>query len=313
MLTQQEQNNILKDFPNIELSYEKTIHKKVHYTLCLTIPKGTKCFVWFKFYKNNPYCFILKLNYKKNSITSFEHFNCCFNPLLCSGKGTIIFGTIFNINQYSFFNSEDIFFFKGHKLNFYNQYKKFNHLLDLVNNYTKQIIYSIKDIIIGLPIVSHSFNSISKLIQNLPYELYSIQYRHPTVDKTYLNSPYKSTKDTFGTFLVKATINTDIYELFYFFNKTLTKVDFAYIPDYKTSVLMNSLFRNIKENNDLDKLEESDDEEEFENINDDKFVDLNKSFKMKCKYLKKFFMWKPIEISDASISNNTNIILKKKF
>ena len=49
---------------------------------------------------------------------------------------------------------------------------------------------------------------------------------------------------------------------------------------------MNSLFRNIKENIDLDKLEESDDEDEFENISDDKYVDLNKSFKMKCIFLK---------------------------
>ena len=39
---------------------------------------------------------------------------------------------------------------------------------------------------------------------------------------------------------------------------------------------MNSLFRNIKENRNLDLLEESDDEEEFENTSLDKFVDLDK-------------------------------------
>jgi len=313
MLTRQEQNNILKDFPNIELSYEKTSHKKVHYKFCLTIPKGIKAFIWFKYYKNKPNCFVLKLNYKKNSITNFENYNCCFNPILCSGTGTIIYGTIFNINQYTFFNSEDIFYFKGYHINYYNQFKKFNHLFDLVTNYTKNIIYKKNDIIIGLPIISNNFNSISKSIQNLPYELYSIQYRHPTVEKTYINHPYKISRDKFATFLIKPTVNTDIYELFYYCNKNLTKVDFAYIPDYKTSVLMNSLFRNIKENIDLDKLEESDDEDEFENTSNDKYVDLNKSFKMKCQFLKKFNMWKPIEISDASISNNSNIILKKKF
>ena len=90
MLSHKEQCNILNEFPNIELSYEKTTHKKVHYKLCLTIPKGLKSFIWFKYYKNNPQCFILKLNYKKNSITSIQNFTCCFNPLLCAGKGTII-------------------------------------------------------------------------------------------------------------------------------------------------------------------------------------------------------------------------------
>jgi hypothetical protein len=59
---------------------------------------------------------------------------------------------------------------------------------------------------------------------------------------------------------------------------------------------MNKLFRNIKENEDLDKLEESDDEDEFENPNVDKFVYLEKSFKMKCQYNKRFKKWVPIEV-----------------
>ena len=69
----------------------------------------------------------------------------------------------------------------------------------------------------------------------------------------------------------------------------------ASIPDYKTSVMMNALFRNIKENRSLDALEESDDEDEFENTNIDKFVDLTKKIKMKCIFNYKFKKWTPIE------------------
>ena len=69
----------------------------------------------------------------------------------------------------------------------------------------------------------------------------------------------------------------------------------ASIPDYKTSVMMNALFRNIKENRSLDALEESDDEDEFENTNIDKFVNLNKKIKMKCVFNYKFKKWTPIE------------------
>ena len=69
----------------------------------------------------------------------------------------------------------------------------------------------------------------------------------------------------------------------------------ACIPDYKTSVQMNKHFRFIKENAKLDALEESDDEEEFENISDDKFVNLKKIVYMKCVYMKKFRKWKPVE------------------
>lgn len=62
-------------------------------------------------------------------------------------------------------------------------------------------------------------------------------------------------------------------------NKLIADKLIAAIPDYKTSVFMNALFRNIKENRSLDALEESDDEDEFENTNIDKFVDLTKKLK----------------------------------
>ena len=51
---------------------------------------------------------------------------------------------------------------------------------------------------------------------------------------------------------------------------------------------MNKLFRNIKENNNLDLLEESDDEDEFENEKDDRFVYLDRVFNMLCSYNYKF-------------------------
>jgi hypothetical protein len=76
---------------------------------------------------------------------------------------------------------------------------------------------------------------------------------------------------------------------------------------------MNSLFRNIKENINLDLLEESDDEEEFENINIDKYVHLEKKIKMTCVYVPKMKLWKPIEITDKEISlKNFIICIEKK-
>ena len=103
-------------------------------------------------------------------------------------------------------------------------------------------------------------------------------------------------------FMVKADIQNDIYHLSNpdgtdSANNANTNVEnelIASIPDYKTSVMMNSLFRNIKENKSLDALEESDDEDEFENVNIDKFVDLSKKIKMKCIYNYKFKKWTPV-------------------
>ena len=61
---------------------------------------------------------------------------------------------------------------------------------------------------------------------------------------------------------------------------------------------MNKLFRNIKENDNLDALEESDDEEEFENENLNKFVNLDKCYKMICKFNHKFKKWIPIKLAE---------------
>ena len=67
-LTYYEQEKLLKDFPNLELSYEKKIHKKVQTDICLTIPKGKKYFAWFKTFKKNDLCFLLNIDRRQNSI-----------------------------------------------------------------------------------------------------------------------------------------------------------------------------------------------------------------------------------------------------
>ena len=64
---------------------------------------------------------------------------------------------------------------------------------------------------------------------------------------------------------------------------------------------MNNLFRNIKENDNLDAIEESDDETEFEDDRDDKFVYLNRSCKMNCRYNYKFKKWYPVSLANETM------------
>ena len=72
---------------------------------------------------------------------------------------------------------------------------------------------------------------------------------------------------------------------------------------------MNTLFRNIKENRNLDALEESDDEEEFENDRIDKYVYLERELNMVCLYNYKFKKWYPIKIAN----NNLNIVSREQL
>ena len=110
-----------------------------------------------------------------------------------------------------------------------------------------------------------------------------------------------------AVFKVTADIQSDIYNLFISKDGKEEFYDYAFIPDYETSVLMNKLFRNIKENDNLDALEESDDEDEFENGCTDKYVYLDRHYKMTCKYNYKFKRWMPVLVakdSDQIVAHN---------
>jgi hypothetical protein len=107
---------------------------------------------------------------------------------------------------------------------------------------------------------------------------------------------------------VRPDLQNDIYHL-YCCNEKGEEVyhDLACIPDYKTSLLMNRLFRKIKENDNLDALEESDDEEEFQNEKEDRFVFLDREYTMSCSYHYKFKKWVPLQISPSG----SKLILSK--
>ena len=105
-------------------------------------------------------------------------------------------------------------------------------------------------------------------------------------------------------FNVKAGINQDEYF-------AIVSDDFysnLLIDSYKLSVYMNGLFRNIKENKNLDCLEESDDEDEFNNASDNKFTDINKTLVFKCKYNKKFKKWVPIDCNNYTENTAISVI-----
>jgi aerobic-type carbon monoxide dehydrogenase small subunit (CoxS/CutS family) len=109
-----------------------------------------------------------------------------------------------------------------------------------------------------------------------------------------------------AVFIVRPNVQNDIYELFVKTARSTAACvfhNFAHIPNYKTSVMMNALFRKIKENVRLDTMEESDNDDEFESTEPDKFVSLKTEYKMVCRLNKKFCRWVPISIVCGTNSN----------
>ena len=309
-----EANKILFNFPQIELSYEKKSHKKIHSDFILTIPKGKKYFAWFRTYKTQNVCFFLELDKRKKRIITIYQKYCCFNSELCCGKGTILYGTIFR-NKCEFFNIENIYYYKNKNVNNCNQSEKLLLFKSLFKNDIKQIAYRSNHIIFGLPIIATNKKDILTKIQDLNYPLYSIQHRFLFKNSTFINEDISNCIKINKIFMVKARVEEDIYELFY--NNDDEKLEFyetAIISDYKTSVWMNSLFRNIKENDNLDYLEESEDEDFFQNIETDKFIHHNTQYKIECEFSSKFNSWKPLrKIDTGNICNKKQISHAQKY
>ena len=306
-LSNSDETKLLQRLPSLKLSYEN-IHKKVFSDLYFIIPKGKKHLVWFTYIKDRKVCVFIEINPGSNKLIKKlyivpQKFNK--NIVL----GTIFYGTIIDLDCKKFFSIENIHFYKGKNVEDKSEIEKLNIINHILSYEIKQLIIGNNGIAIGLPIISDNYEDCISIAKTLPYNIYSIQNRNLNSNINHYNSTlYKNTQDDNlkRIFTIQADLQNDIYNL-YVKNKdnNLEIFDIAYIPDYKTSIMMNKLFRNIKENNNLDALEESDDEEEFENIHDDKFVNLNKRVLMECILNKKFNKYVPIKVI-----NNGNVVKK---
>lgn len=307
-MNQQIKNKIIKRFPSFELSYVKTIHNKVHSNIVMAIPLGKKYYAWFSYINNDFVCFFLEIG-KNNTIH-----NICILPVSFHqdlAQNTIFYGTFI---ENRFFFIENIYYYKNKNISLYNFNKKLKLLKYIFENELNQQIFTSKDVYFGLPIIKSNFYDLISIIPHLNYKIYAIQFRNLNQVHNALSLVYKKSNNTKAFFEVRANIQNDIYELYCLQEQYKLFHSYAVIPDYKTSVMMNNIFRNIKENQNLDALEESDDEDEFENINDDKYVSLNTSKIMECTFNTQHSKWVPLKtVFNKTISSKKEIILMEKL
>ena len=286
----------LNRMPFCKLSYENH-HKKVFKTkekkYFQIIPKGKKYLCWFTYFEDKN-VIIFVTNQKQ-----FFYYEVPYYKKLA--LGTILYGTLFtDFNKLRFFSIENIHYYQGKNVEKHTYIEKISIIYDILENSDSLTNPKIKDkIFMGMPIIKNSFNECIIDCKNLQYQPYSIQtYIENESNQEITASLYeeKNISSVF-TFIVKADIQNDIYNLYYLHHNNEIIYDIAYIPDYKTSVFMNNFFRTIKENQNLDALEESDDEDEFENIDETKFVNLHKKMYIECKYNYKFKKFVPCNVS----------------
>jgi hypothetical protein len=322
-------------FPEFELSYETISHKKVSlsYNICLAIPTGKKCFAWFTYHNNNDLCYLMELNREKK-VSKASVITSQFDRSL--SLGTVVYGTfIQEENGHQWFIIEDVLFYKGISMKKCNFGERLAFLAELMMN-LKQEFRDKKDVVFMLPLMWETKlnETMTEYPTTMPSDIYypvhHIQYRSHQEIMPYLNvninkkiggtvsdelkknpisqietkqlvMDFMKPQYKFPTvFQVIADIEFDIYKL-YAFGKNNQPVyyNLAYVPNYKSSVFMNGLFRNIRENKNIDYIEESEDEEDFQNTSIDKYVNIEKVLLIECVFNKKFKKWTPVRIADS--------------
>ncbi len=316
MFTPEEKMQFLNRLPPLELSYEPKLHKKVYAPLYYIIPKGQKALVWYTYWKAQNVCLLIKLN-ERGNYSDVQLFSTVFSDELA--LGTIIYGTTFHMHKQGnnkqgntnniYFTCEQLYYYKGLAVHKKNYQERLHLLLDMFKHQVDQVAYVVNSLIVGLPIICETYEECLAQLEQ-PYITYGIAAMGPVKQDVMATRPNGTTTPNAHTptpnahskavFKVKAGLAADNYQLYTLEDKLY---DTALVPTYKCSVLLNALFRNIKENANLDLLEESDDEEEFENTQIDKFVDLEKTIIMECVYNKRFKKWQPLKTTQARISS----------
>jgi hypothetical protein len=346
-LTSQQSHELMSRFPEYELSYETIPHRKVSdkYNVCMGIPVGKKCLLWYTFYKTRDVCFLIELNREKKpghmylveeiglsihklAYGSVFHGTWMDGSVGCMGTNSAVHVMAATPNTASpVFIIDDVLVYKGQSA----KHWLFSERLGVLADYF-EITERNSNLYIAMATMVELSESDS-IINRINYPVHHIQYRALNESLPYLNitpvrkytenkpkqmesissassapiasalkpALYKPQYKSPTVFVVSADFQYDIYHLYaYGKGKELVYCGICYIANYKTSVFMNGIFRKIKENQSLDAIEESDDEEDFENTEVDKYVDLEKRVNMECVFHSRFKKWVPKRIVDKN-------------
>jgi len=300
-LSFQHKNTIINNFQKLKLSYDN-VHKKVcgiprsymkdSNDIYYLIPKGSKFYVWFTSIEDKRVCVFINSYLQKKNVFIYP---IKFDKRL--SLNTVLYGTLHylkdNTGTNKIFTIEDMLMYKGYDLRTQTEQYRISSSISLLRNDLPDNMQNKTNIKISPCHMSFSSDELLHNYENgqFAYNAYSIQKRHtlqPFVldrrrDTTVIASlpNFSSSSHSHENIMdIQADIKCDIYHIY----KGSEYVGVADIPDFKTSVMMNKLFRHIKENDNLDALEESDDEDEFQDVSEEKFIKINTILKMVCKY-----------------------------
>ena len=287
-------NTIYNNIPRTDIDYY------------IVKPYGKKCYLWFTYIDKK---FVSLIKYANDN--DFYTTNLEFDNTL-SYNNVLLYGYYVNIKNNYFFVIDNLinhnnynFMLEEKNFNLVNIFKIYDSIIKNIYNNNSNV-----NLRVFLPYISNNYNLMFDNIYNLAYQPFIISLWKNDKNLGIYNFSNSNNKLE-AIFKITADPNHDTYNLYCINNNRLELHSKCLIPTYKLSIYMNSLFRNIIENNNLDYLEESDDDEIFENIDENKFVNLNKEYYFKCYYNKRFKKWVPKYYIDNC--DNNDIVTKKQL
>jgi hypothetical protein len=284
-IDKEQQREIVHAFlaiPSLRFPFETEVRKseRTSNDLTFAIPVGKKVFVWFTLWNNKETCFLLfrENNFIRDvrvidAIATFEIY-----------YGTVLYGTLFDSAVVA---AEELMLYKGRQISPVKSSSLLGHCLSRELN---PCAPHARFLTVGMPIILSTAKK-----HEVPYPVAYVQVRQGarlfrTSWSRWQSDAKKDTSAQSQFFVVRPDVQNDIYHLYSPIDDKYIGV--AAIPDYNTSIFMNKIFRNIKENARLDALEESDTEDEFEDIRADKFICVS-SASLPFYYHARFRKWAP--------------------
>ena len=323
----------LSDIPFLGAVYESRGKETCHNAdVVMLIPKGRRCLLWFTTLGVQNVCYMIEcMHVNGNKHTLIKHSNAIiiqtsFASELSYGNGTILRGTSFRHKGDNLCAIEDVYYYKGEKTQTMPLTQRLSILQQMFSTEINQFKYCKTQTVLATCIMLEGTVRPETLIdtaESLPYQVKFVQYRYgkrgetPVVNveldaiksyavsrnkNIYVQRPNRSNRHLESieelVFTVRPDLQDDVYHL-YTYGEGNKEVFHGYagIQSYEASVMMNKLFRKIKENDNLDALEESDDEEDFENVDEYKYVKMNTAYRMVCKYMPRINKWLPQKLA----------------
>lgn len=326
----------ISDIPFLGAVYESRGKETCHNAdVVMLIPKGRRCLLWFTTLGVENVCYMIDcMHLNGNKHTLIKHGNASilqtsFASELSYGNGTILRGTSVRHRGDNLCAIEDVYYYKGEKTQTMPLTRRLSILQQMFSTEINQFKYCKNQTVLATCIMMEGNvkpETILNTTNSLPYQVKFVQYRYVNRSETpvvnveldaissytvsrnkniYVQRPNYNSRRVENVedlvFIVKPDVQNDVYEL-YTYGDGIKDVFHGYagIQSYEASVMMNKLFRKIKENDNLDALEESDDEEDFENVDEYKYVKMNTTYRMVCKYMHRINKWLPQKLAHRS-------------